>query len=123
MWQVRIISSFICLKQTEKKTAYKLNKELSTVGRGTPEMLIINSKREGDKICATAKKSDWEEIFTKLINLMFDIALLNIGLNIEIGNWAPAPEIMSDPSPKLCGFCSPASKQSYTTAQRWNENI
>ncbi len=29
---------------------------------------------------------------------MFDIAVLNI----EIGNWAPAPEIMSDPSPKLC---------------------
>lgn len=56
MWQVRLVSSFICLKQTEKKTAYKWNKKLSTVGRGIPEMLIINSKRDGDKICATIKK-------------------------------------------------------------------
>lgn len=56
MWQVRLFSSFISLKQTKKKTAYKWNKNLSTVGRGTPEMLIINSKRDGDKICATVKK-------------------------------------------------------------------
>lgn len=56
MWRVRLISSFICLKQTEKKTAYKWNKDLSTVGRGTPETLIINSKRDGDKICATMRE-------------------------------------------------------------------
>jgi len=31
---------------------------------------------------------------------MFDIAVLNI----EIGNWALAPEIMSDPSLKLWEF-------------------
>lgn len=75
-------------------------------------------------LCGKKKKKDLEGIFTKLLNLMFDIAVLNI----EIGNWAPAPEVMSDPSLKLCGnldswicgFSFPASKQSCTTAQRWN---
>lgn len=66
------------------------------------------------------KKSDWEEI------LLYKVIKPHVWY-CGIKYWDSAPEIMSDPSPRLCGnmdswicgFCFPAPKQSYTTAQKW----